>query len=237
MYSKEILLTRCIWNNALSYEKRISKFWKAQINIPAMIDWTINDVQIGDKIVFEDFDEKENLVSAVWLRNFVKTTFNHIPVIIVDNHNHVLYFWYEALKQWIISKWINLIHIDQHSDMNINDNKIDINQENDLKYIFEFTNYKCNVWNFIIPAKNSWLINQIIQIRTQYSLENLDNDLTDYILDIDLDFWAPEMDLIDNDLKYKITKKLISKAKLITIATSPFFIDQKIAIEVLKRLF
>jgi len=57
------------------------------------------------------------------------------------------------------------------------------------------------------------------------------------ILNIDLDFWAPELDHIDNNLKIEKTKYLMEKADLITISTSPFFIDQKLALEVLRKLF
>ena len=238
-YNIENKINQSVGNNALSFQKKLELNWKAEIVVPSLIYWNLNDIEIWNQIVFEDFDEKWNLVSAVWLKNFVETTIHWIPAIIIDNHNHALYFWYKAFCEWIIAKEIDLIHIDQHSDMNENSNIIDISKEKDLEYIYEFTNYNTNVWNFIIPAQKSWLINNIFQIRTQYSLENINEivwNLENYILDIDLDFWAPEMYIVDEKLKFEITRKLIKKAKLITIATSPFFIKQKIAIEILFKI-
>ena len=45
------------------------------------------------------------------------------------------------------------------------------------------------------------------------------------------------MDYIPYDLKVSKIKDLIKKAKIITIASSPFFIEQDYAIKVLKELF
>ena len=46
------------------------------------------------------------------------------------------------------------------------------------------------------------------------------------ILNLDLDFFAPEMDFIEAEKKIRCIKNLIKKVKCITIATSPFFIEQ-----------
>ena len=45
------------------------------------------------------------------------------------------------------------------------------------------------------------------------------------------------MDYIPYDLKVSKIKDLIKKSKVITIASSPFFIEQDYAIKVLKELF
>jgi hypothetical protein len=57
-----------------------------------------------------------------------------------------------------------------------------------------------------------------------------------YILDIDLDFRAPEMinDHVDQTLEK--TRNLITNASLVTIATSPGYIDQELALEILEKL-
>ena len=49
-------------------------------------------------------------------------------------------------------------------------------------------------------------------------------------------FFAPEMDYIDNEFKLVVIKKLMSLADVVTIATSPFFIEQNLAINWLKRI-
>ncbi len=57
-----------------------------------------------------------------------------------------------------------------------------------------------------------------------------------YIFDIDLDFRAPEMGISNFEQTIKNTKNLISSAKMVTIATSPYFLDQKQALELIKLL-
>ena len=55
---------------------------------------------------------------------------NDIPIILVDNHNHVLYFWYEALAHGIISRGSTLVHIDEHSDLWENENDLEVRRNN-----------------------------------------------------------------------------------------------------------
>ena len=57
------------------------------------------------------------------------------------------------------------------------------------------------------------------------------------ILNLDLDFFEPELDFIDYDLKKKVILDMAEKADFITVATSPFFINQELAIKVFKDLF
>ncbi len=57
------------------------------------------------------------------------------------------------------------------------------------------------------------------------------------VLNLDMDFFAPEMNFIDENKKIECIRNLIPQVSYITIATSPFFIDQKLAIQKLKDLF
>jgi hypothetical protein len=52
-----------------------------------------------------------------------------------------------------------------------------------------------------------------------------------------LDFFQPDLDFIDYDLKKKVVLDIAKKASIITVATSPFFINQSLAIKVFKDLF
>jgi len=223
-------------NNALSYEERKSK----KLYVPKLIDWTIEDAEIWNKIVFEDFSfENDELVSCKGLKNYLRIPYMDKEIILVDNHNTVLYFWYEARKNGLISNDATLIHIDEHSDLWKNDNVLSPSDSRDLEKVFDFTNYKCNVWNYILPAEKEWLIWKTYQIRSEFSLlehKELDIDW-DIILNVDLDFWNPNLDFIDYNLKKEITLKYAKKAKIITVSTSPFFIDQELALKVFRDLF
>jgi hypothetical protein len=45
------------------------------------------------------------------------------------------------------------------------------------------------------------------------------------------------LDFIDYDLKKKVVIDALEKADFVTVCTSPFFINQKLAIKVFKDLF
>lgn len=57
------------------------------------------------------------------------------------------------------------------------------------------------------------------------------------ILNLDLDFFQKELDFIDYNLKKKVILDAFEKADFITVCTSPFFIEQDLAINVFKDLF
>jgi len=92
------------------------------------------------------------------------------------------------------------------------------------------------VGNFITSALESKLIEECVQIRTEtalHSIPKLDFANYNYILDIDVDFREGKND-IDNDIK--IIKNLINNVALVTIATSPYFMDQNEAIKIIKKI-
>lgn len=172
--------------------------------------WTIDEVKLWSHIVFEEIDEKGKLHQCTWLDYIVKIEPN---IVIVDNHDRVLEFW---------PKWFPVLHIDQHTDMR------PIGQDG------------INVGNFVRHALDTHLITWSTQINTEYSLLHLDlKDFTtlDFILDVDLDFWHPDMGIEHYEKTIQIIKKLIKKAKAVTIATSPYFLDQNLAVKIIRHLF
>jgi hypothetical protein len=110
-----------------------------------------------------------------------------------------------------------------------------------LDTVFHYTNNIYNVGNYIVPAEKEGLIKNTIQVRNTYNLEeymDLRSTLgSDVILNLDLDFFQPDLDFIDYNLKKKVTLDAAEKAKVITVATSPFFINQELAIKVFKDIF
>lgn len=238
MYNAPFYITQPEWNNEFSYKKRGILWSKKEIYVPPMIKWTVNDLEIWTKTSFEEVLNNK-LHSCVWLKNFIHTSYEWIPIYIFDNHNHALFFRYTHINQSKSNKELfkpfKVIHIDQHSDIKPNPNKLNINNTTSHQ-VFEFTNYKCNVGNFLTSAKESWLIEDIIQIRTDtalHSIEKLDFENYNYILDIDIDFREDKN--IENDIQ--IIKNLIKNSAIVTIATSPYFLDQNLAIENTKKLF
>jgi hypothetical protein len=68
-------------------------------------------------------------------------------------------------------------------------------------------------------------------------LNNKEINKNNIILNLDLDFFQPDLDFIDYELKKKVILDIAKKASIITVSTSPFFIEQNLAIRVFKDLF
>jgi len=236
MYKKEFYINTPVGNNAFSYKKRTNK----RLFVPALKKiHSFEKIELWDKIVFEDFDFDNNLISATGLKNFYEIDFLYKwkkkKCYLFDNHNHAFFFWYLAKKEKIIKEKENiLLHIDAHSDMREPENFLEEKSENNLEEVFSYTNFEINVGNYISPAIKNNFIKQVIQIRDDKSLEKkYEAD----ILNLDLDFFAPELDYIDYKKKKTFILSHIEKTPLLTIATSPFFISQNLALKVFYDIF
>ncbi len=259
-YNKPFRITENVGNNVFCFDK-ISD---AKLYVPKLIKWDVSNLKIWENVAFRE-EKNWKIIEYKWLKNFIvissewnesrnplninKQEISPLQskwqnIYIFDNHNHALYFRYKEYFQWNIPKWIELIHIDQHTDMNklpplLKGGRGDLKT---LDSVFKIVNYHCNVWNFIQPAIQDWLISKVHQINTEYSLLNIrlkrgiKGVQKNYILDIDLDFRSPEMSIHEYKKTIQITKKLIQNSRVVTIATSPYFLDQNLAIKILKDL-
>src|SRR5690606_29092705 len=91
--------------------------------------------------------------------------------------------------------------------------------------------------NFIVPAQRAGLVGPTQMVTGDAPLDDLSfASHTNKILDIDLDFFAPEMSYIDEARVQRFIEAHLPTTTLITVATSPFFIDQARAIAVLHRI-
>jgi hypothetical protein len=88
-----------------------------------------------------------------------------------------------------------------------------------------------------VRIKNEYDLNQTSgsyqSLQTHTSQKSTNED---FILDIDLDFWAPGMGT-DLAKSIPLVQSLMREASLITIASSPYFLEQSYALELLKKLF
>ena len=227
-----------VWNNELSYEKRKELWLKCNLYIPAIKDIKHINLENLDKylkiwndIVFEEVLNNK-LYSQKWLKYYLVGEYITNKVCIFDNHNLAFYFiWKYFLETW---KKLDLIHIDQHSDMK---EPYFIPQKlNLLEEIEEYTFTWLNVWNYLIPLQKLWFIGNIKQCRTEYTLMNLtEKEVENKILNIDLDFWVKEMWSSYKSLEK--VKQFILKSPLVLIATSPYFMNQKEALKIIYNLF
>ena len=137
-----------------------------------------------------------------------------------------------------------MVHIDEHSDLWSNPYDLptrspDISENEYLQSVAVFVNEKCNVGNYIEPAIRSGVVGEVIRIEGE---EQIRSNLTrqvgkNSILNLDLDFFSPDLSDIPFELKKQVIYHFLPQVSLVTIATSPFFIDQTEALRVLHELF
>lgn len=237
-YSKKELLTGNKGNNALSYEERKALLGKEpSLVIPSRRTGSIEDISLGTETAFEEVVEGK-LYSKPGLAEFIEfiNPINNKHAIIFDNHNHALFFWAEAIEKGYVQKGATLIHIDQHKDMREPASYLEAEPFPDLQRIYDYSNQVLNVGNFIKPAMKLGIVGDA------YFLDNEPSFFKEYptantIVDIDLDLFAQEMDHMDFESILPSIRRIVTHADFLTVATSPFFIDQKRAIEWLHRIF
>ena len=235
-YQTSKVITDNQWNNSFSYQERITIIGKAEITIPSYKKVSsVSDITLWIDTVFEEIDHTWTLKQCTWLSHIYELTWKQNPVYIFDNHNHALHFWWKYTLE--TNTTLPVIHIDQHSDLAHPEVKFDLPQKNNLDYLRDYTNHSCNVGNFIHPALQAWYISECLQVRSEQALLALQIPSTDFILDIDLDFWAPEMSISEKNKTIEKTKELIHQASLLTIATSPYFLEQEVALKLLQELY
>lgn len=244
-YTQPYILHEKVGNNALSWEERRRFIDKPSLTIPSLHYGRIADVQIGKHIVFEEI-KNGKILSCYGLEYFIRLVENGIfarsesHITLFDNHNHALYFWLEAMRMRKISPWATLVHVDEHSDLW--ENSHFLRREDAIQneqYAWWFTNFCCDVGNYIIPALQSWIVWKVIRVENEYQIDSflLPDRCEEIILNIDLDFFSPELDFIPRKKKILFLQNVLSRAQCVTIATSPFFIDQVLALRELHSLF
>ena len=92
-------IDRPIGNNIFSYEDRENK----KIYVPKLIEGTLDDVSVGEEIVFNEIDEDIE-IKAKGLKNMIIYKYQDKDVYIFDNHNHAFYFWIKSLKKGNFTK-------------------------------------------------------------------------------------------------------------------------------------
>lgn len=105
--------------------------------------------------------------------------------------------------------------------------------------MWRYVNFDCQISNFIKPFVRlypdidfTWVKSESQLLETE--IVSLEPQI--FILDIDIDFRAPEMSIENFDETIRITRSLIADADLVTIASSPLFIDQQRALAILQKL-
>jgi len=199
--------------------------------VPPLIQSALSDVQVGSEIVFSEIEDGIEK-NRTGLKNFIYYPFQNKDIFVFDNHNHAFFFWLAGYTQGKIKSGLPLVHIDQHTDMRepLVWPAFSLNKIMELKKVFDYTNFVLNVGNFIKPALKLGLFSDVQIIDSTTSFEK--HIPSDFILDI----FSEDMAYINDELKTIKIKQYIQNSSFITIATSPYFINQEYAFEKLLSL-
>ncbi len=219
-------------NNAFSFARRKNK----KIHVAPLVASTPADLKVGRRIAFSEIEEGVEK-NEVGLEKFIYYRHKDVPIFIFDNHNHAFFFWMAAFLQGTLKPKARLIHVDMHSDMYEPAVPFALSLRKDftLENLFNYTNRILNVSSFIKPALQMGLFSEVEIIDSTLSFENEIPER--FVLDIDMDIFAGAMDYIGYDVKMDKIRAYIKGAEFVTIATSPFFMDQLKAIDLVKQLF
>lgn len=131
-----------------------------------------------------------------------------------------------------------------HSDLWPNPNVLETARISDPSYVEDFVNFRTEVGNYVEPALRSGLVNRFVRmegetdlIREYELIASGKYDGSPIVLNLDLDFFAPDLDDVPFELKRSVVLAFAEKARLITVATSPVFIEQERALRYLRMLF
>lgn len=220
-----------VGNNAFSYELRQNK----RIYVLGLVPGTLSDLSIGTQIAFSEVDEGRE-INKRGLAPFIYWRRGGQDIFIFDNHNHAFFFWLAALRCGTIQPGGLLRHVDQHTDMRqppaappFSIDKMDLNAA------FAYTNQVLNVGNFIRPALKLGIFSGVEIVDSSFAFEAPAADLP--VLDLDMDIFSDEMCYIDEEYKLAKIRQYLRCARFITIATSPYFMDQSAAIHWIGRIF
>jgi hypothetical protein len=229
-YSQPFAIEEPVGNNAFAYQVRgpAPRIW-----VPALISGTWDDVTPGERIAFADLDADGRLREAAGLAHLVRTHWRGVPTVVMDNHNHAFYFWCEALQQGLVKEGATLVHVDQHRDTRVPSLPY---AGSTLADAFAYTNFHLNVGNYVVPARDCGLIGDAQFVTGASALDDAGFVARrNKILNLDLDFFVPEME-VDLELARRVIVAHLETASFVTIATSPFFIEQARALAVLRSL-
>lgn len=231
-YYQGFTISAPVGNNAFSFDLRDCK----SIEVPSLKSGIPSDLRLGPAIVFRE------VIDGVprdqrGLEHFLHFTSSGKQVFIFDNHNHAFFFWFYAAQVGHLKPGGTLVHVDQHKDTRLPPHDLDCADPLDisLETVFHYTNFVLNVGNFIPPALKAGLFSEVIMVDHQ---DAFNQDIpAPFTLDIDIDIFAEVMGYIPYDVKIARIREWIRQAKVITVATSPYFIDQERAIDIVKELF
>jgi hypothetical protein len=152
-------------------------------------------------------------------------------VYLFDNHNEILYPIIEIASEFPNDKLFDIVHIDAHpDDAKFQEKK---SQKITLDTVKDYIP-KTRISDFFDAISDSNLIGKIHRVTHSDSLEFFLPPEQPYILSLDIDIFGAEGDFAELKDKVRAIALAWNNAEAVCIATSPGFIDQDFAEEIIK---
>lgn len=195
------------------YYDGISKSWST------LVQRDVLSVELSEDPVFQD-----DYGAYPGLAQHQLLNVNGKPVYVFDNHNLALVALHELKES---SRHIHpIVHIDAHRDDQVFKGNIDMG----LVEVVE----QSRISDFIDVAEKAGLVSKTMRAVSSDEFNNFTPPVEPYILTVDIDIFGPEGAHIDLETKVRVIAETWSGASAIICATSPGFIEQEFALDIIK---
>lgn len=228
-------------NNAFSMDRRPVR---DLLTVTPLKVGSLADLTVGRHVALQEYN-REEWQECVGLETAVLCLDHPVPVYVFDNHNHAFYAWCEALKMGWTERGSLLVHMDYHpDDLHPTDAHVDVTN---LADVWRYTNEVLQVATFVQPAILLGLFSNRVDFvedrdfLSAPAVGGLAAVSRGVVINLDLDVFRDALDQAEIDRKVDLLRAYIPQARLITMATSPYFIRQELAVRlagsVIKDLF
>jgi hypothetical protein len=182
-------------------------------------------LQLGKTAVFTD---EKNVDHTGLANQQLVFDSNNRPIYLVDNHHEALFAFVEIFKE--TRNPLNIVHIDAHPD----DAKIAFQASSlTLKNTPQIIK-QCRVSDYLDCGEKGGIIKNVISVTQSSEFERFELPKNPYVLNLDLDIYGPEGTAVSAELKTKVIAKAFNNANAVIMATSPGFMEQSDAFELVK---
>lgn len=196
------------------------------------------DFSLSEESVFSDDDG-----SYLGLQTLQVSMKSGKPIYLFDNHNEIIYPFVEV--SILKGNHYDVVHIDAHRDdaeffgkkplkIELEETEVFIKQTRISDFFDAIAHVRHPVLDTGSRGKPIYLLDNIHRICDSRSFQNFKLPEKPFILSLDIDIFGPEGDFIDLETKIKIIAHTWGRAEVVCIATSPGFIDQEFAQEIIE---
>lgn len=166
-------------------------------------------------------------------------------IFLVDNHNKVLTPFFRVFLK--TQTPLTIIHIDAHRDNALyekeknttkeiqrlqqyfSQNAFSQNDKNAMQKDMQTIENACRVSDYLDAGKKIGLIDSVHEYTQSFEFENYSIPTSPYVLNLDIDIFGEEGDVVDTQIKTETIANFWNNAEAICIATSPGFIEKELA--------